>query len=112
MNKGHILIVDDEKNILDSLEGILTDEGYRVTIAENGSRAMEVIRSESPDLVLLDVWMPDMDGIKALKAIKEYRSDLGVIVMSGHGTVETAVKAIKLGATTNIVFCSINFLVS
>jgi two-component system nitrogen regulation response regulator NtrX len=98
MSKGHVLIVDDEKNILDSLEGILTDEGYRVTIAESGSKAMEIIRTELPDLVLLDIWMPDMDGIKALKAIREYRSDLGVIVMSGHGTVETAVKAIKLGA--------------
>jgi UDP-3-O-acyl N-acetylglucosamine deacetylase len=96
--KGHILIVDDEKSILQSLEGILKDEGYSVTTAENGARAMEIIRTESLDLVLLDIWMPDMDGIKALKAIKEYRSDLGVIIMSGHGTVETAVKAIKLGA--------------
>ena len=98
MVKGHILIVDDEKSILQSLEGILKDEGYSVTTAENGARAMEIIRTESLDLVLLDIWMPDMDGIKALKAIKEYRSDLGVIIMSGHGTVETAVKAIKLGA--------------
>jgi len=98
MKKGHILIVDDEKSILDSLEGILKDEGYYVSTAEDGSKAMEIIRTESPDLVLLDIWMPDMDGIKALKSIKGYRSDLGVIVMSGHGTVETAVKAIKLGA--------------
>lgn len=98
MARGQILIVDDEKSILESLEGILKDEGYSVTTAENGAMAMEIIRTEPPDLVLLDIWMPDMDGIKALKAIKEYRSDLGVIIMSGHGTVETAVKAIKLGA--------------
>lgn len=98
MTKGNILIVDDEKSILDSLEGILKDEGFSVSKAEDGSKAMEIIRTESPDLVLLDIWMPDMDGIKALKAIKEYDSNLGVIIMSGHGTVETAVKAIKLGA--------------
>jgi two-component system nitrogen regulation response regulator NtrX len=98
MEKGHILVVDDEENILSSLEGILTDEGFSVSKAKDGSEALKIITSNSPDLVLLDIWIPGIDGIQTLKTIKKLRSDLNVIMMSGHGTIETAVRATKLGA--------------
>ena len=94
--KGHILIVDDEENILSSLEGILTDEGFSVSKAKDGLEALNKIKSISPDLVLLDIWLPGLDGIQALKTIKKIRTDMDIIIMSGHGTIETAVKATKL----------------
>ncbi|RMF94645.1 MAG: UDP-3-O-[3-hydroxymyristoyl] N-acetylglucosamine deacetylase [Candidatus Schekmanbacteria bacterium] len=99
MPKGHILVVDDEKNIGTSLEGILTDEGYTVSKALDGPQALEMIKELPPDVVLLDIWMPGMDGIEVLKNIKEFERDLEVIIMSGHGTIETAVRALKLGAS-------------
>ncbi|MBI3599391.1 MAG: UDP-3-O-[3-hydroxymyristoyl] N-acetylglucosamine deacetylase, partial [Nitrospinae bacterium] len=98
MDKGHILIVDDEENILSSLEGILTDEGFSILKAKDGAEALKMIKSGNPDLVLLDIWIPGLDGIQTLKAIKKIRADLNVIMMSGHGTIETAVRATKLGA--------------
>ncbi|HBA27509.1 MAG TPA: hypothetical protein DCY98_09000, partial [Nitrospinae bacterium] len=76
MNKGNILIIDDEENILSSLEGILTDEGFSVLKARDGSEALKIIKSKSPDLVLLDIWIPGLDGIQTLKTIKMLRSDL------------------------------------
>jgi len=93
-----ILIVDDEKSILKSLDGILKDEGFDVLSAESGVAAMEKIEEMMPDLVLLDIWMPGMDGIETLIKIKETYPHLHVVMMSGHGTIETAVKATKLGA--------------
>jgi len=96
--KEHILIVDDEENILSSLEGILADEGFSILKARDGAEALKIIKSGHPDLVLLDIWIPGLDGIQTLKAIKKIRSDLNVIMMSGHGTIETAVRATKLGA--------------
>lgn len=93
-----ILVVDDEKSIRISLGGILQDEGYQVILAENGSDALDMIREEAPDLVLLDIWMPGMDGIQTLERIKNLFPDLTVIMMSGHGTIETAVKATRMGA--------------
>ena len=93
-----ILIVDDQEDIRRSLTGILEDEGYQVLTASNGSDALEVAREEAPDLVLLDIWMPGMDGIQALESLKSQMPDLTVVMMSGHGTIETAVKATKLGA--------------
>ena len=98
MRKGHVLIVDDEPSISTTLEGILTDEGYDVSMAENGTQALELVKSNSPDIILLDIWMPGLDGIEVLKAIKEFQSDLEVIIMSGHGSIDTAVRATKLGA--------------
>src|SRR4030067_1212225 len=98
MRKGHVLIVDDEPSISTTLEGILTDEGYDVSMAENGTQALELVKSISPDIILLDIWMPGLDGIEVLKAIKEFQSDLEVIIMSGHGSIDTAVRATKLGA--------------
>jgi two-component system nitrogen regulation response regulator NtrX len=98
MTKGNILIVDDERGILDSLEGILSDEGYRVMKAEDGAQAMDLLKAANPDLILLDIWMPGMDGIETMQAIREFRKDIEVIIMSGHGNIESAVKATKLGA--------------
>jgi len=93
-----ILAVDDEATILQSLSGILSDEGFEVLTASNGYEALKVIDQESPDLVLLDIWMPGIDGIETLQEIKRTNPFLQVIIISGHGTIETAVKATKLGA--------------
>ena len=93
-----ILIVDDEEGIRSSLAGILEDEGYRTVCAADGEEALALCARELPGLVLLDIWMPRMDGIETLKRLKELHPSLNVIMMSGHGTIETAVKSTKLGA--------------
>jgi len=93
-----LLIVDDEPSILQSLGGLLSDEGFAVTTAVNGYEALKIIEAESPDLVLLDIWMPGIDGIETLKEIKKENPNIQVIIITGHGTIETAVKATKLGA--------------
>jgi UDP-3-O-acyl N-acetylglucosamine deacetylase len=96
--KERILIVDDEKNIVSSLRGILSDEGYEVIETGDGVEALEIIQEDPPDLVLLDIWLPGMDGIEVLKTVKTYHPEIEVLIMSGHGTIDTAVKATKLGA--------------
>lgn len=93
-----ILIVDDEPSILQSLSGLLADEGFEVITASNGYEALKIIETEAPDLVLLDIWMPGMDGIETLKEIKRDNSFIQVVIITGHGTIETAVKATKMGA--------------
>ncbi len=93
-----LLIVDDEPSILQSLSGLLSDEGFAVTTAANGYEALKFIEAESPDLVLLDIWMPGIDGIETLKEIKKENPHIQVIIITGHGTIETAVRATKLGA--------------
>jgi two-component system, NtrC family, nitrogen regulation response regulator NtrX len=93
-----ILIVDDEESILKSLGGILEDEGYKPLYAGDGIEALAVARRESPDLVLLDIWMPRMEGLEVLQRLKEIYPGLIVVMMSGHGTIETAVKSTKMGA--------------
>jgi len=93
-----ILAVDDEESILRSLEGILSDEGFEVIAAASGSEALAKLDAMIPDLVLLDIWMPGLDGIETLERIKQGHPNLQVIMMSGHGTIETAVKATKMGA--------------
>lgn len=93
-----ILIVDDEESICQSLGGILTDEGYEVMKAGSGEEALRLIEDEQPNLVLLDIWLPNMDGLEALKSIKSSYPQIQVVMMSGHGTIETAVKATKFGA--------------
>lgn len=93
-----ILIVDDEPSILSTLSGVLMDEGYTVVTAEHGAAAIRQVQSQPPALVLLDIWMPEPDGIETLKRLKVLFPELVVIMMSGHGSIETAVKAIKLGA--------------
>jgi two-component system, NtrC family, nitrogen regulation response regulator NtrX len=93
-----ILIVDDEEGIRSALAGILEDEGYRTVCAADGIEALALCKRELPGLVLLDIWMPRMDGLETLKCLKEQHPSLNVIMMSGHGTIETAVKSTKLGA--------------
>jgi len=93
-----ILIVDDEKAIQTSLRGVLEDESYRVGTVGSGDQALSRIGEDPPDLVLLDVWMPGMDGLEVLAEIKRVRPEQPVVMISGHGTIETAVKATKLGA--------------
>ena len=99
MSLPFILVVDDEPDIRDSVKDILEDEGYGVGLAENGEAARAALRERRPDLILLDIWMPDIDGISLLKEWSEGDGlPCPVIIMSGHGTVETAVEATRLGA--------------
>lgn len=98
MAKGSILIADDESRIRSSLGGILQDEGYEVRTAENGVLALGSIEEDPPDLVMLDIWMPEMDGMEVLERIKGQWPEIAVIMISGHGSIEAAVKAIKKGA--------------
>ena len=93
-----ILIVDDEPSIIQSLHGILTDEGFEVIDADGGLKALDIIKETIPDIIVLDIWMPDIDGIETLKRIRELYPSVQVIMISGHGTIETAVRATKLGA--------------
>ncbi len=98
MTKGKILVVDDEENIRGSLLNVLSDEGYDVSLAGDGEEALRMVRSVAPDLVLLDIWIPGIDGIQTLEILKNFSSETEVIMMSGHGAIDTAVKATKLGA--------------
>ncbi|MDH5614263.1 MAG: response regulator, partial [Gammaproteobacteria bacterium] len=99
MNPAHILVVDDEPDICTLVKDILEDEGYDVTTAQDAKSARDARRHRRPDLVLLDIWMPDSDGISLLKEWAEEDDVLmPVIMISGHGTIETAVEATRLGA--------------
>jgi two-component system, NtrC family, nitrogen regulation response regulator NtrX len=93
-----VLIVDDEKNILLTLNQALQLEGYRTELAAGGQLAMDVVSARPVDAVLMDVKMPDIDGLAALERMRALRPNLPVIMMSGHGTIDTAVKATQLGA--------------
>jgi two-component system nitrogen regulation response regulator NtrX len=94
----HILIVDDEPAIQSSLKGVLEDEGYRVSAVGSGEEALARVAEEAPDLVFLDIWMSNLDGLETLARIKRLRGDTTVVMISGHGTIDTAVRATKLGA--------------
>jgi len=98
MNNARILVVDDESNIRELLDEILSEEGYDVTTAADAEHAREARRERNYDLTLLDIWMPDTDGISLLKEWSEGGSLGPVVMMSGHGTVDTAVEATRLGA--------------
>lgn len=99
MAAKEILVVDDEMGIRELLSEILFDEGYRVHLAENAEQAREFRRRQAPDLVLLDIWMPETDGLTLLKEwAAEGLLTMPVIMMSGHGTIETAVEATRIGA--------------
>lgn len=93
-----ILIVDDEEAIRTSLRSILEDEGYEVAVAGTGLEALKIYGTDPPDLMILDIWMPEMDGLETLRRVKEFVPTTQVMMISGHGSIETAVKAIKLGA--------------
>ena len=93
-----ILVIDDEASIRESLTGILADEGFESVCAESGEQGLALLDGERVDLVLLDIWMPGIDGMETLKRIKETHGHLPVIMISGHGNIETAVQATRLGA--------------
>jgi UDP-3-O-[3-hydroxymyristoyl] N-acetylglucosamine deacetylase len=93
-----ILIVDDETGILTTLSQILGDEGYRTVTTTSGEEALHLFREQKPAVVFLDIWLPDWDGLETLQALRDVDPYATVIMMSGHGTSETAVKAIKMGA--------------
>jgi UDP-3-O-[3-hydroxymyristoyl] N-acetylglucosamine deacetylase len=93
-----VLVVDDEERIRSSLRGILSDEGFRVVDTGNAPGVMDLIARESPAIVLLDVWMPEMDGIELLRRIKSEQPRVPVIMISGHANIQSAVAATKLGA--------------
>ena len=94
-----VLIIDDEKAILESLSSILLDEGFAVCTAKDGKEGLAIFKKEKPRIVLLDIWMPEMDGLEVLSLMREADPEAAVIVISGHGTISTAVEAVKMGAT-------------
>jgi two-component system nitrogen regulation response regulator NtrX len=98
MSRYSILIVDDEPGIRQSLADVLQDEGYRVEAVESGDICLEVLKKKKHDLVMLDIWMPGPDGLQTLERIRDLEKPPLVIMISGHGTIETAVRATKLGA--------------
>ena len=99
MTAKEILVVDDEIGIRELLSEILFDEGYQIHLAENAQQAREFRKIKAPDLVLLDIWMPDTDGVSLLKEwVAEGLLTMPVVMMSGHGTIETALEATRIGA--------------
>ena len=96
--KPYILVVDDEEDIQLSMTGILEDEGYRVKSASSGEEALKELEQEEPEILFLDIWLPGKDGIELLEPIRNNYPDLPIIMISGHGNIETAVDTIKKGA--------------
>jgi two-component system nitrogen regulation response regulator NtrX len=93
-----ILVVDDEQNIRETLKDVLGDEGYEVIVADNGKNALDIIEHHYVDVMLLDLWLPEIGGMDVLKSVKERFPGLQTIIISGHGTIDTAVRATKMGA--------------
>ena len=98
MTNETILIIDDEAGIRSSLQGILEDEGYAVKTTATGEKGLEFLGADPYDLVFLDIWLPEMNGIDVLEKIKEQDGRIQVVMITGHGSVESAVNATKLGA--------------
>lgn len=93
-----ILIIDDEQGIRSVLSDIFMDENFEVITAENGKKGLELFENEAVDLVVLDVWLPDISGIDLLKEISQKKKDLPIIIISGHANIDIAVKALEMGA--------------
>ncbi|MEG0795163.1 MAG: sigma-54 dependent transcriptional regulator [Odoribacter sp.] len=93
-----ILVIDDERSIRNTMKDILTFEGHEVILAENGLEGLVAVKSNKPEIVFCDIKMPKMEGIEVLERIKEFTSDLPVVMISGHATIDTAIEAIKKGA--------------
>jgi UDP-3-O-acyl N-acetylglucosamine deacetylase len=93
-----ILVVDDEDQIRHTLRGVLADEGFEVVEASNGRRALELLERTTPRLAIVDIWMPEVDGIELVRNMRAQAPGVPIIVISGHGTIETAVRVIRLGA--------------
>jgi len=96
--REQILIVDDEPGVRESLKGILGDEGYSVTAVDSGEAGLAALEGQRFDLLLLDVWLPKMDGLETLSRVRAIDPELPVVVISGHGNIDTAVRAVRLGA--------------
>src|SRR6056297_2128603 len=94
----HILIVDDEKNIRKTLSDILSDEGYNVITADSGEKGLKILQNRRIELMFLDVKLPGIDGIEVLKRTKEILPALDIVMISGHSSIRTAVKAVRIGA--------------
>ena len=93
-----VLVVDDEERVVQAIAGVLEDEGFRVTTARNGEEAIDLFQKREPDITLLDIWLPGMDGIEVLKKIRGISPECLVIMISGHATISTAMAAVKFGA--------------
>src|SRR5271169_5270795 len=93
-----ILVVDDEAGIRQSLTSVLQDEGYEVASVASGEECLAAVGTKNFDVVMLDIWLPGMDGLQALEKIQTLENPPVVIMISGHGTIETAVRSTKLGA--------------
>ena len=93
-----VLIIDDEPSILTTVAGVLSDEGYETVVAETGHKGLALFEERQPDVVFLDIWLPDLDGLELLDTLRSQDPNVAVIMISGHGTVSTAVKAIRMGA--------------
>ena len=103
MTSYNVLVVDDELDIRELIQEILTEEGYKVTVASSAREAKEARSNRDFDLILLDIWMPDTDGISLLKEWSESNQlNSSVVMMSGHGTVDTAIESTHLGASSFI----------
>lgn len=98
MAKNVILLVDDEAGIQETLSAVLRDEGFKVEIAGSGEECLSLLETKPYELILLDIWLPGIDGLETLEAIQKMKIGVAVVMISGHGTIETAVKATKLGA--------------
>src|SRR5262249_17561346 len=96
--KPTILVVDDEPGVRSSLSGVLRDEGYSVEAVSSGEACLDRVTRGPVDLIVLDVWLPGMDGLATLARLRERQVDSQVVPISGHGNIESAVRAIKLGA--------------
>src|SRR3970040_724335 len=93
-----ILIVDDEPGVRSALGGVLRDEGYDVDAVDSGEACLERLRRPGYYVVVLDIWLPGMDGLATLTRMRERQIDTQVVIISGHGNIESAVRAIKMGA--------------
>src|SRR6187397_2877468 len=93
-----VLIVDDEPGVRSALSGVLRDEGYQVDAVDSGEACLERLSRQPFDVVVLDIWLPGMDGLATLTRMRERQVDAQVVIISGHGSVESAVRAIKMGA--------------
>ncbi|MGI8556676.1 MAG: sigma-54-dependent transcriptional regulator, partial [Pyrinomonadaceae bacterium] len=93
-----ILIVDDERGIRETLRGVLEDEAFEVEAVESGEACLKAVEKANYACILLDVWLPEIDGLETLKRLRESGNDSSVVMISGHGNIETAVNATKLGA--------------
>jgi two-component system nitrogen regulation response regulator NtrX len=98
MSRSRILIVDDEPGVRSALGGVLRDEGYDVDTVSSGEECLDRATRNAPDVILLDVWLPGMDGLVTLRKLRERQVDAQVVLISGHGNIESAVRAIKMGA--------------